>query len=276
MRKKKLKEKSDFLNPSVLIVTVLLLFVIILSFNSYFIKPLSKENRKYEVSSKEQLELIMLTESFLRKNYDVKIDDSLIKDYDINTYGDKFGVAAEYYYYLNHDNLTEEVLTNYEEILNVAKKIYDTNNIVFTNFVVNIDDDNCGIKKYSSLEGIITNDSCDLTDLIYEIKDIYREDNLYVVEFYAAKAVQTLTSAENECSEFEKSLTYQLKISNLLDKEYYNESYSRCCKYDEKCQLDGIFPLKNEILTQTKINDTIYKMIFTKTKDSFVYHQLRK
>ena len=89
------------------------------------IKP--EEKKKYEIPSSEQLELVMLTEAFLRTNDDFEISNSLIKDYDINTYGNKFNVAAEYYYYLNHDKLTEEVLVNYDAIMELAKKIYDTN-----------------------------------------------------------------------------------------------------------------------------------------------------
>lgn len=276
MKKKKLKEKSDFFNPGFLIVLVLFILVIVLTFNAYFFKPFKTEKKKYEISSSEQLELVMLTEAFLRTNDDFEISNSLIKDYDINTYGNKFNVAAEYYYYLNHDKLTEEVLVNYDAIMELAKKIYDTNNIAFSNFEINIDDNYCGITKYSSLEGIIYNDSCDQKDLIYEIKDVYREDNKYVVEFYGAKAIQNKIDSTLECQSFEIPLTYQLQISSLDGQEYYDEEYARCCNNDEECILSGIFPLKSEILNQVHINDTVYRMIFTKNNDNFVYYQLRK
>ena len=276
MKKNKAKVKSDFLNPGVLIVIGLLILVFLLTFNAYFIKPFQTEKRKYEVDSKEQLELIMLTESFLRRNNEFKIDNFIINNYDINDYGDKFGVAAEYYYYLNHDKLTEEVLTNYEAIMELAEKIYDSNNIIFSNIEINIDDDYCGLTKYSSLEGIINNASCDQRGLIYEIKDVYREDDKYIVEFFGAQAIQSKIDTELECQTFETPLAYQLQISSLTGDEYYDEEYSRCCKYEEDCVLGGIFPLKNEILNQIHVNDTVYKMIFIKKHDNFVYYQLRK
>lgn len=276
MKKRKIKEKSEFLKPGILLIMVLLFFVILLTFNAYFIKPFITEKKKYEVPPNEQLELIMLTESFLRRNDELEIDNFLIKDYNINSYGDKFGVAAEYYYYLNHDKLTEEVLTNYEAIIELAKKIYNTNNVAFSNFKVNIDDNYCGTTKYSSLEGIINNTYCDQQDLVYEIKDVYREDDKYVVEFFGAKAIQNKIDTELECQSFEKPLAYQLKILSLTGHEYYNQEHSKCCKYDEDCELSGIYPLKSEILNQVRINDTVYKMIFIEKHDSFIYYQLRK
>ena len=112
--------------------------------------------------------------------------------------------------------------------------------------------------------------------MIYEIKDVYREDNKYVVEFYGAKAIQNKVDSTLECQSFEVPLTYQLQISSLDGQEYYNEEYARCCNNDEECVLNGIFPLKSEILNQVHINDTVYRMIFTKNNDNFVYYQLRK
>lgn len=271
---KKLKN-SDFTNPRVLIILIMLTAVVVLILDAYFIKPLKQESTKYAVTLEEKTELQLLTEAYLRENKDLKLDDSLVKNYDINTYGNKFRVAASYYF-LKYYKENEEVIVDYEQIEEIAKKIYNTKNVVFSNIVINIDEFKCGIQKYSSLEGIINSDVCDLNDLVYEIKDIYKEGKNYIVEFYAAKATQSLVEPEAKCEKFETSLTYNLKISDLEDSEYYNENYSRCCHEDEECVINGVYYLKNEILNQTRIHDHVYKMIFIKKNDNFIYHQLKR
>lgn len=274
MKKELLKEKSDFRNPRVIIVIILLVLVILALFRFYFVEPLRQETKKYEVGSAEQVQLKLLTEAFLQANDSYKIKKTFLSNHhDISKYGNRFQIAATYYYLLKQ-NLTEESLNDYDQIKVLADKIYD-DEVIFANFVVNIDENNCGTIKYSSLEGIIYSDSCDLNEIVYEIGDIYQQQDDYVVEFYAIKAIQSEIEAQNNCQNFETSLAYKLQLFDFSDNEYYNQDYSRCCN-NEACDLEGIFPLKSEILNHTKINNLKYRMIFKKINDNFIYNKIEK
>ena len=123
MKNEILKEKSDFRNPRVIIVIILLVLVILALFRFYFVEPLRQEPKKYEVGSAEQVQLKLLTEAFLQANDSYKIKKTFLSNHhDISKYGNRFQIAATYYYLLKQ-NLTEESLNDYDQIKVLADKI---------------------------------------------------------------------------------------------------------------------------------------------------------
>ncbi len=258
--------KKDLTNPLVIISLILVILVIAIFIKYYFVKPLFKEASKIEVSAEEKLDLKLLTKAYLNQNKNIAIQKKLFGSNNIN----EFAVAANYYYLKKGiDHLNE-----YDSILKVGRKIFNNKSLNFSNFEVNIDEKSCGKEKYTTLEGIIYNDECDKELLIYEIGDIYKQGNNYVVEFYASKAVQKLISSNKECDNYEKSVAYNLTLTDLENNEFFNELYSRCCL--DNCLVEGIDSLKDDILKQMKMHNHIYKLVFQKNENDFVYDKLKK
>jgi len=259
-------KREELKNPFVIVASILSILLIIAILKIYFFDSILKSFEKIEVLEFEKQELKLLTESYLIQNKYLKLN----KIFSTPTSDNRFAVAAEYYYLKND----KDVLSDYEAILEIAKEIFDEEYIDFSNFEINVDEEKCGKEKYSTINGFSYNDQCDTTEMVYEIKDIYKSNEEYVVEFYATTAVQTPISSTKKCDNFKKALSYNLTLTNLLDKEFYNEDYARCCEDD--CELEGIYSLQKDILNQLKNQNIIYKMIFSKNESNFVYKEIKK
>ena len=259
-------KKEELKNPIVIISILLSLTFIVVLFKTYFVDVVIINHEKKEVSFSEKQDLEMLAMAYLTQNKDLKLN----KFFATPTTDNRFNVAAEYYYLKNG----KDGLDNYEEILEIAKQIFDSEYIGFSNFEVNIDEENCGKEKYTTINGIVYNESCDLEDNVIEISDIYESNSRYVVEFYIAKAKQKAVSSNKECHDFEKPLSYNLALTDLDDNEFYSEDYFRCCESD--CILEGISPLEKEIINQVKNYGIVYKMIFSKNEFGFVFDEIKK
>ena len=257
------KESNNFW---IFVSTFLAIALILVFAKYYFVDAIIKKNEKKEVSISEQNELKLLVQAYLNQNYDLSLKKFFLNKADENS----FAVAAEYYYLKNGlDHLNE-----YDKILELAKTIFDDEKIKFSNFSINVDSLKCGKEKYSTLEGLISQDICNQTDIVYEISDIYSQNDSYIVEFFASKAEQIKIESEKSCNNFEIPLSYKLKITDLYSVVFYEEDSSRCCIDD--CHLEGIEPLKKEILNQIKIHNYLYKMIFIKKNNSFVFYQIKQ
>ena len=256
--------KNELARPIVLFSIGIAIVTILFFIKYYFVKPIIEDYEKTEVSISEQEDLKLLTMAYLNQNKSI----SLSKFFKNEVKSNQFNVAAEYYYLKNG----LEHINEYDKILELSKKIFDNKNIEFSNFVINIDSEKCGKEKYSTLSGNVYNAECDQEDLVYEINDIYYQDNKYVVEFFASLASQKKVGAEKLCGEFEVSLSYNLKLTNLNSETFYDENYSRCCESD--CVLKGIKPLNSEILSHIKSHRFIYKLFFKKVDDNFVFFKI--
>ena len=245
--------------------TILIAIATIVVFvNYYFIKPISKLNEKIDVSEEEKIELDFLTSAYLTQNKDTSINENLFHA----AINQKYAVAADYYYLKNgKDHLGE-----YDKILDVAKLIFDDKKIEVSNFTINIDKDRCGKEKYSTIEGFINNEFCDLKETFYEIITTYRQNSKYIVEFYASTAIQEETSSSESCDSFLKPIGYNLKLVDLESEEYYSKVESKCCLED--CALEGVNSFKVNLLSQIKGNNKIYKMTFDKIDDHFVFSKI--
>jgi len=258
--------KKELTNPLVIIAVGLVIATVIAFVNYYFIVPLTKEKEKIEVSNSEKSELIILTSAYLNQNKNLLLNKYLSTKVDNNRYQ----VAAEYYYL----EKGKEYLNEYDKILELAKQLFDDKYIDFANFEINIDNNRCGKEKYSTIDGINFYDNCDNVSLVYEIADIYKQEKNYIVEFYAAKASQTEIQSEKKCQNFEIPLNYKLTLTDLFDNKFYDEDYYSCCNYE--CALNGVEPLKKDIINQAKTRKNIYKMIFKKNDSNFIYYELKK
>lgn len=257
--------KKELNNPLVLISIFLIILTFLIFINNFLINPFIKENEKKEVSTLEKKELEMLTISYLKQNKDIKLN----KIFKTEANNNQFNVAAQYYYLKNGQNHLDE----YDEILSVAKKIFNNKYLGFSNFEINIDEQECGKEKYTTLDGIIYNDACDLSDIVYEILDVYEENEYYVVEFYAAKATQSKIESSLMCEKFERPLSYKLAITNFDDETFYDETKLKCCLND--CNLEGIEAIKSEIINQIKSHGFLYKMIFKKVENYFEFSEIK-
>ena len=251
--------KKDLTNPLVMISFFLILATVLLFLFFYFVKPFIS-NSKIEVSVEDKEELELLTKAYLNQNSDINID-KLFFNINLNEYN----VASEYYYLKNG----QDKIDKYEEILDIAKKIFNNENVRFRNFVINLDE--CGKEKYSSIEGLIYEDTCDLDEMVYEISDIYKENDLYIVEFYASYAYQIINRSDNLC-EKGKPFSYNLKLTNLENLEFLNNSYYKCLNEFNY----GIFYLKDSILNEIKNNNYKYKLSFKKNDSYFTFYSLKK
>ncbi len=254
---------------------LIVLLVIAMTFVLYatLVKPFVGEKPKYEVNSQEKLALSLMTQAFLNQNEDIYSFSRLFNQYKFSNINNKYAIAAEYYYLLNHEISLENNNRLYDEILTLANELFDTNKVVFENFTVNIDE--CGLHKYSSLEGDIINNLCDDKDTIYQIGDVYKQDDFYIVEFLVAVAnYENIIS--NKCLETEKPLSYNLKLSDLDGKIYYTTDYNYCCKIEENCMFKGLNNLKQDIINQAKINNSVYKVIYQKKGENFTFYELSK
>ena len=258
--------KKDSTKKMVAIPIVIAIATIIIFANYYFVKPIKKMNEKKEVSVAEKFELEHLTIAYLNQNNNKPISSFLFHNADDH----KYEVAAEYYYLKNG----KEHLDEYDKILELSRLIFDDKKIEVTNFVINIDQEKCGKEKYSTIEGFINNSSCDLDGLFYEIVAIYKQNFEYVVEFYASTAIQEEVEATEICESFETPLSYNLKLIDLEGEEFYKKSESKCCS--SNCALEGVNSFKKDIITHAKSNNKLYKMIFDKKGDYFVFSELKK
>ena len=256
--------KQDLKNPLVIIVIVSAFLLTIMFIKYYFINPIFDESEKIEISEQESEELKILTMAYLNQNQDLEISRFFKTKANLN----KYNVAAEYYYLKNGQDF------DYEVILDLAKSMFSDKNVKFTNFTIAIDEDKCGKINYTTLDGIVYKDSCNLDALIYEVIDTYRENDDYVVEFYAAKASQVEEEKKDKCANFETPLSYKLVLTDLYSNEFYNETYAKCCNYN--CILEGVFPIKAEILSHIKQKGDIYKMVFEKNGNDFNYYKISK
>lgn len=258
--------KIDFSRVMAAIAIVIGILTIIAFVNYYFVKPVMRENEKKEVLAEEKFELELLTMAYLDQNVGLAIDDNSFNE----AISSEYKVAAEYYYLKNgKDHLNE-----YDEILSVAKILFNSRKVKFSNFVINTDDGRCGKEKYSTLEGTIYSSNCDPTAIIYEIITTYYQNYEYVVEFYAANAVQEQIESPLKCNDFELPFSYSLQLTDLEKNLFYDKTHSKCCT--SECSLEGIKPLKDEILSQIKSNGSIYKMIFKKANENFVFSKIKK
>lgn len=258
--------KIDATKKLVAVSIILAILMIIVFFNYYFIKPILKSYEKIEVSSEEKLDLKLLTMAYLNQNNGLTINDYLFHE----AANHKYEVAAEYYYLING----REHLNEYDKILELSKKIFNDKKVNFANFSINIDDEKCGKEKYSTIDGIVSSSNCDLKEVIYEIIDTYYQNSEYVVEFYASTAIQERVYPTIICDNFETPLNYNLRIVDLENTEYYSESKERCCS--DECNLEGVKPLRTEIIYSIKENKKIYKMTFKKIDDYFVFLKVNK
>lgn len=259
-------KNKDSSKKLVAVAVVIAILTIVAFVNYYFIKPISRLNEKIEVSPDEKFDLTLLTMAYLNQNKNLSINDYLFNKAESN----KYNVAAEYYYLLNgRDHLNE-----YDKILDIAKVIFDDKKIEVSNFVVNIDKQKCGKEKYSTIEGLVYSDKCDSEEVVYELLDTYSQGDEYVVEFYAATAVQEVSDTDEKCENFETPLSYNLSLINLERKTFYSKNEFSCCT--SNCFLEGIEPLRNEILNHIKSNEIIYKLTFRKVEKNFVFYKIKK
>ena len=259
-------KKEELKNPLVIISIILSLVFIVVLFKTYFVDSTIRRYEKKEVAFSEKQDLELLATAYLIQNKDLRLN----RIFATPTTDNRFNVAAEYYYLKNG----EDGLENYEEILELAKEIFDSEYVAFSNFEINIDEEKCGKQKFTTINGIIYNDNCDLEDNVFEINDIYESNGYYVVEFYLGKAKQEMVDSTKECHDFEKPLSYNISLTDLRDDKYYSEDYFKCC--DSDCTLDGIGPSRDELLNQVKNHDVIYKMTFTKNEFGFVFDEIKK
>ena len=220
-------------------------------------------SKRQEITDNDRHELEILTQAYLNQNRNLTID---FFNHSANRNG--YSVAAEYCYLKNGDDCLEK----YDEILKLARNIFDNKRIEFSNFVVNIDEQKCGKEKYSTIEGFVYNYSCDSETMIYEIKDAYYKNYKYVVEFYASSARQKPVENLKKCDEYKKSLGYKLELIDFKQNVFYDKTVTRCCS--DECILEGINSLKDEILDQIKEDEKVYKMTFEKKDDHFVYSKI--
>lgn len=256
------------LNFGEIIIVVLLVAVLVMTSYYYLIRPVTLEKPKEEVTALEKNDLILLTEAFLTKESSLNIKFDTFNKYEINS--PKFLIAANYYYLLNKNNNLE----NYDAIQKIAERVFAKDNVEFENFTLTLDD--CGKKKFSSVEGMIENEFCDQSKVVYEIKDVYKQGSEYYVEFYLGNTSISRVDTTYLCEDFDRPLSYTIKTSTLENENIYSASYNRCCKYGEECILDSITDYENELLNQVKIKSSRYKMVFIKNGDSFVYKEIKK
>lgn len=228
--------------------------------HNYFIRPIFLEVEKLEVNDLEAADLKMLTEAYLNQNETLVLDQVFRNMASAN----RFAVAAEYLYLKNGS----QALNDYEEILSVAQRIFDTKHLSYSNFEVVLDD--CGLEVYSSLEGSVSKDSCKDEGLVYEIGDIYQMKDTYYVEFWASKV--TLTEIPNKCEALTNS-SYNLTLMNLTDEIYFTKDYLRC---QESKIIPSLLEVKNEVLGQIKLNRLVYKMTYKKNNDNFIFAEVKK
>ena len=253
--------KINSSNKLVAIPIIIAIVTIIVFVNYYFVKPVKKMNEKIDVSPEEKFELENLTISYLNQNNDTSIDTFLLHE----AANRKYEVAAEYYFIKNgRDHLDE-----YDKILELSRKIFDDKKVEITNFTVNVDPKRCGKEKYSTIEGFIKSDTCDLSGIVYEIVSTYKQNSKYVVEFYASKAVQERAESTDTCENFETPFSYKLTLSDLKNEQYYSKTEFKCCS--DNCKLEGINSLKVNIISQIKNYKKLYKMTFEKNGDNFVF-----
>ncbi len=258
-------KKMNSSNKLVAIPIIIAIVTIIVFVNYYFVKPIKRMNEKKEVLPEEKFELENLTVAYLKQNKNSSIDTFLLRD----AANRKYEVAAEYYFIKNgKDHLNE-----YDKILELSRKIFDDEKVEVANFTVNVDADRCGKEKYSTIEGLIKSDTCDLDGIIYEIVSTYKQNSEYVVEFYATKAVQERAETTEKCENFETPFAYKLSLLDLSNKKYYSETKFECCT--DNCKLGGIESLRVNIVSQMKSSNQLYKMTFEKDKDHFIFSKIK-
>lgn len=251
--------KKDFTNPLVILSIILITATLALFCYYYFIKPIEKNNIVEEIEEKEQKELKILAESYLKQNPNLQFK-WMFQDIKLNEYA----VAGEYLY----AKKGLDVLDKYEEILDTAKTLFDDKKVEYRNFTVNLDE--CGREKYSTIEGLVYSDKCDLQELVYEIGNIYKQGELFVVEFYGTVAKEKVIDGDHECDSGEKS-DYNLTLTSLENYEYENNNYLSCSPVQM-----GIFYLKDDIITKMKKNNYKYKLEFKKDDQNFIFYNLKK
>ena len=259
-------KREEFSNPLVIISAALFLIFIGVMIKIYFVDAVIDHFEKKDVSDNEKIELRLLTEAYLVQNSTLKLNKILKTPIGDNRYN----VAAEYYFLKNG----KDGLNNYDEILELSKRMFNNEYIEFANFEVDIDENRCGKEKYTTINGIVYNENCDSKEIVYEINDIYEMDEKYIVEFYAARAFQEKTTPIHECKDYKAASSYNLILNDLLEEEFYNENYSQCC--EDICELEGIYPFRNEIIDRIKSHGIIYKMIFEKIDSDFVFKEVKK